>query len=109
MLKGGIKTAHNKSLKRSYKHLSKQDYLIMKKIEKYDQAEKELYGGLGFYKTCKRLKNGSVDFESLTEKELDWFEDLNKKIKIISKYSEKEILRVRKVFKITQFSYSQSF
>ncbi|SED11792.1 hypothetical protein SAMN04489761_4327 [Tenacibaculum sp. MAR_2009_124] len=105
-----INRAHKKSITPSYKHLTKSEYQLIKKIEKYDQAQKGLYAPLtGFYATCQRLPNGSVNVEILTDQQLDLWDDLLKKTQILSKYEEDEIERVRHKFNSHQFTYSQSF
>ncbi|HAO15238.1 MAG TPA: hypothetical protein DDE71_06730 [Tenacibaculum sp.] len=110
MCQRGINRAHKKSITSSYKYLTKSEYRLMKKIEKYDLAEKGLYAPLtGFYSRCPRLKNGQVDVVNLTENDLNLWDKLLKDIMILSKYDEIEIERVRHKFNSTQFTYSQSF
>ena len=38
-----LKKVHERGLKKSYKHLSTQEYTLVKKAERYLQAEKEMY------------------------------------------------------------------
>ncbi len=105
-----IDSAYRKSLKPSYKHLTKKEYRLMKKIQKYDAAEKALYAPLtGFYSTCPRLPNNAVDVGSLTERQLDFWEAQNRILNILSAYDDAEITRVRDKFNQTQFKFSQSF
>lgn len=109
MLKSGIKTAHNKSLKRSYKHLNPKEYRIMKLIEKKDQAQNFLYGYFGFFATAPRLENNAVDYEKIEESTLDIVDQALKTIEKFNKIDDDVILRVTTKFCQTQFSYSQSY
>ena len=110
MLKGGIKTAHNNSLKRSYKSLSPQEYRIMKKVERKEQADKFLYGGCkGFYKNCPRLENGMVDWDNVLAVDIETVEWANKVIERFNKIDENLISQTVAKFRGSQFSYSQSF
>jgi alpha-glucuronidase len=109
MLKGGLKTAHSKSLKKSYKALNKEQYKIIKTKEKKEDAEKYLYGHYGFYSVAKRLKSGAVDFSKLDDRTLQAFEKANKAIQKFNKINESVLNKAVDVFNQTQFSFSQSF
>lgn len=105
--------AHKKSLKKSYKHLNKNQKKIIKLIEKKELIEKYFYAPLsGFYKRTPRI-NGAVDWSKLSDNELNFFEyqtkEFEKVNKILDKFSEIEILEAKNLFKMTQFSFSQSF
>jgi len=83
-----LKQVHMRSLKPSYKELTKEEYRLIKLVEKKEQLQKYLYGHNGFYKNCPRNKNGSVCWDKLTEKEKDTFSYHNKEIeKVINKIS----------------------
>lgn len=105
----GIKTATNKALKKSYKHLTPEQKKIVKLYEAYEQANKFLYGHYGFYETAKRLKNGQIDFNSVNERTLSVFEDANKTIEKYNKIDEEKLNKALHIFNSTQFTYSQSF
>jgi oligoendopeptidase F len=113
MLKNGLKTAHNKSLKISYRGLDRKEIKIIKAIELKERAEKELYGVNGFYQLSKRTQTGAIDWDSLTERELNLFDSLNRKIeksnKVLNTLSEEEIRKIKITFQNSQFSFSQSF
>lgn len=64
-----------RQLKKSYKGLDNKQKRYIKAKERYEQLEKDL---AYFYSHCKRNVNGCVDFESMGEKELDFFEYQNK-------------------------------
>lgn len=83
-----LKQVHQRSLKPSYKGLTKEEHRLIKLIERKEQLQKSLYGHNGFYKDCPRNKNGSVCWEELTEKEQDFFSYHNKEHeKVIDKIS----------------------
>jgi hypothetical protein len=109
MLKGGLKTAYNKSLKKSYKGLNKEQYKIIKLKEKKDIAEKYLYGTYGFYSKAKRLTTGQVDFDSMDDRTMQVFEQANKDINKFNSLDCKEVDNAVNIFKQTQFQFSQSF
>lgn len=67
--------AFRKQLKKTYKGLDKQQRKYIKAKERFDQMDKGLNY---FYSHCKRTENGAVDWDSLTESELDTFEWQNK-------------------------------
>lgn len=67
--------AFRKQLRTSYKGLDKNQLKYIKAKEKFEQMDKGLNY---FYSHCKRLSNGAVDWSALTDKELDYFEFLNK-------------------------------
>ena len=80
--------AFRKQQKVSYKHLDENQKKYIKAKEKYEQMDKGLNH---FYLHCKRLENGNVDWNSLTDEELDVFEFLNKeKDKAFAKMSKLE-------------------
>ena len=107
-----IMLAHKKSLKKSYKHLDVKQKKIIKAIETKDFAEKELYGARGFFALAPR-KNGAVDFEVMTQKELDIFKIIQKKLEkacnSLFKFTDEEVNEAKNLFNKTQFTYSQSF
>jgi len=109
MLKGGLKTAHNKSLKKSYKGLSSKQYKIIKLKEKKDMAEKYLYGTYGFYSKAKRLATGQVDFDSIDDRTMQVFEQANKDINKFNSLDCKEVDKAVNIFKQTQFQFSQNY
>jgi BioD-like phosphotransacetylase family protein len=104
-----IQQAINKSLKKNYSELNYKQKKLVKLQEKYNQAHKYLYGYLGFYNKVKRLSNRQVDWESLTNQELQIFENANKTIEKYNKVDANEIQNALKLFNQTQFTYSQSF
>ena len=67
--------AFRKQLKTSYKGLDDNQKKYIKAKEKFEQMDKALNY---FYSHCKRLNNNAVDWDSLTDKELDNFEYWNK-------------------------------
>lgn len=105
-----IATAHKKSLKKTYKYINKKQYKIIKLIEKRELIEEYFYG---FYKRAPRKNNGMVDWEKLSNGEIDFFEYQTKESekinKALDKFSEIEFLETKNFFKMTQFSFSQSF
>ena len=109
MLKNGIKTAHNKSLKRSYKHLSKEEYRVMKLIERAEQAEKYLYGHYGFYTRMPRIENGQIDWQNVPENEYSMFVKCNKAKEKFNKIDDEIVSSIQDKFNRSQFTYSQSF
>lgn len=109
-----IATAHKKSLKKTYKYLNKKQYKIIKLIEKKELIEKYFYAPLsGFYKRAPRENNGVINWEKLSNSDIDLFEYQTKEFekinKVLDKFSEIEILETKNLFKMTQFSFSQSF
>lgn len=64
-----------RQLKISYKGLDDKQKRYIKAKERYEQYDKAL---AYFYSHCKRTTNGAVDFENMTEAELDKFEEYNK-------------------------------
>ena len=109
-----IQAARNKSAKRSYTALSKRQYRIMKLVEKKEQANDFLYGKhnmdkRGFYTRMPRLTNGQVDWDNVPPLELLFFQDANKSLSCLDRYSDKEIEKVKWLFKETQFSLSESY
>lgn len=67
--------AFRKQQKKSYKGLTEEQRKYIKAKETYEMAEKELNR---FYSTANRKENGNVDFENMSELDLDLFEHLNK-------------------------------
>lgn len=67
--------AFRSQLKKSYKGLDDNQKKYIKAKEKFEQMDKALNY---FYSHCNRLTNGAVDWDSLTENELDNFEFWNK-------------------------------
>lgn len=112
MSQKGILLAHKKSIQKNYKHLNAEQKKIIKAIEEKELAEKELYGIKGFFAKAPR-KNGTVDWEQMTEKDLDIFDFIQKRFdkasKYLSKISDEKIEQAQILFKQTQFNYSQSF
>jgi hypothetical protein len=108
-----ILLAHKKSLKKNYKHLNLIQKKIIKTIEKKELAEKELYGSRGFYANAPRNENGAVNWDTLTLEENNLFNllqnNLEKSSKYLSKFKDEQIEDAKKIFKLTQFNYSQSF
>jgi hypothetical protein len=104
-----IQQAINKSLKKNYSKLNFRQKTLVKLQEKYNLAQRYLYGYLGFYTKVKRLPSGQVDWGSLSDQELQIFENANKIIKKYNKVNENEMQNALKLFNQTQFTYSQSF
>ena len=67
--------AFRKQQKVSYKGLDKNQKRYIKAKETFEQMDKDLDY---FYAHCKRKENGAVDWDSLTDAELDLFEWQNK-------------------------------
>lgn len=67
--------AFRSQLKKSYKGLDDNQKKYIKAKERFEQMDKSLNY---FYSHCNRLTNGAVDWDSLTENELDNFEFWNK-------------------------------
>jgi hypothetical protein len=109
MLKGGLKTAHNKSLKPSYKKLSAEDYKIIKKVERYELADKYLNGYKGFWATSPRKENGQVDWDKIDADTFSMFEHCNKICQSFAKIDDALITQAKTRFNQTQFTFSQSF
>lgn len=81
--------AHRKQQKVSYKNLSDNETKYIKAKQRFEQLEK----GLSFfYSHCKRKENGAVDFENMSESDLDFFEEMNKErekaLRIMSKLED---------------------
>lgn len=104
-----IQQAINKSLKKNFSKLSSREKTLVKLQEKYDLAQRFLYGHLGFYSTVSRLPNKQVDWDSVSEDKMILFEEADKIIKKYNKVDETEIQNALKLFNQTQFTYSQSF
>ncbi len=113
MSEQGIRTAHNKSIKPVYKHLSAKQKAIVKLKERMNRLDKDLHGYRGFYDTCPRLSNGAVAWDSITNAELDYFDRINKEYdRVCAKYNKLQDLEINEalnLFVATQYSYSQSF
>jgi hypothetical protein len=113
MSKSGLKTAINKYLKTTYKHLNNKEKKIIKAREQLDYISKELYGHRGFYALAPRTKNGAVDWDLLSDREIDYFKQINndseKCRKFLSKYDDDYVLNLMKYHQQHQFSLSQSF
>ena len=61
--------------KKNYKGLTDKQRRYIKALEKHRQCEKELSH---FYRTAKRNQYGAVDFQNISDVELDLFEHLNR-------------------------------
>lgn len=109
MLKGGIKTAHNRSLKKSYKHLNVQQTRLVKIHERYEIANRFLYGYQGFYSDIKRLSNNCVDWDSVSKNMMVIFTSATKDMERYHKQDEKLMDEALTLFNQTQFSFGQSF
>jgi len=109
MLTGGIKTAHNKSLKKSYKHLDGQEKRLVKINERYEIANTFLYGRKGFYSTVKRSSNNTVDWDSVDESLMASFTHATKEIEKYHKQDELLMESAVVKFNQTQFRFGQSF
>lgn len=80
--------AFRKQQKVSYKNLNENEKKYIKAKEKFEQMDKWLNY---FYLHCRRLENGSVDWDNLTDEELDTFDFVSKeKEKALSKMSKLE-------------------
>jgi hypothetical protein len=71
----------------SYKGFTDDEVKLIKAHEKYKICERTLND---FWKTAPRKSNNSVDWETLSEQELDYFEHINKE-------SEKTLKRISKL------------
>ncbi len=67
--------AFQRQQKVSYKNLDENQKKYIKAKEKFEQMDKALNY---FYSHCKRLYNNAVDWNALTDEELDAFEFWNK-------------------------------
>ena len=67
--------ASAKQMKKTYKGLDDKQKRYIKAKERYEEYDKAL---AYFYSHCKRNANGAVDFENMSEAELDKFEEYNK-------------------------------
>lgn len=80
--------AFRKQQRVSYKNLNENEKKYIKAKEKFEQMDKWLNY---FYSHCRRLENGSVDWDNLTDEELNTFDFVNKeKEKALSKMSKLE-------------------
>lgn len=91
------------SRKPSYKMLTENEKRIKKLHERKELLEKFFYAPLsGFYKRAPRLKNGQVDWDSLTEKEKDsfdyFFKELEQVNNKLNKFPEDEIEKILSTF-----------
>ena len=81
--------AFSKQQKTSYANLTEPQKRYIKAKEQYEQADKYLSW---FYSNCKRTETGAVDFESMTDSELDTFEQVNKNkekaVRVMSKLED---------------------
>ena len=109
MLKGGIKTAHNKSLKKSYTALSAKQLKMIKIHERYEIADRFLYGYRGFYSDVKRLTNNCVDWSSVSANMMTAFDSATKDIDKYIKQDKKLMDQALILFNQTQFNFGQSF
>lgn len=109
MLKGGMRTAHNRSLKKSYKNLNAQQTRLVKINERYEAADKFLYGYRGFYEEAGRLDNGQVNWSSIPESLMSAFKDANKDIERYLKQDDDLMGSALRLFNQTQFSFSQNY
>ena len=82
--------ASRKLQKVSYKNLSNDEAKYIKAKQRFEQLDKRLSY---FYSHCRRKDNGAVDFENMSEQELDLFEEMNKErektLKTMSKLEDK--------------------
>lgn len=78
-IKQGIRLSKvaRRLIKPSYTGLTILEQKFIKATERLEQADKDLNGRNGFYATCSRI-NGAVNWASMTDKELDYFELINK-------------------------------
>lgn len=67
--------AFRKQMKTSYKGLNPKEKKYIKAKEKFEDMDKALNS---FYAHCARTKTGAVDFENMSEEELNHFEYWNK-------------------------------
>lgn len=74
----------------NYQGLNQLQVKYIKAVKEYERVNKDLDK---FYTTCKRNSNGAVDWNSMNDNELDYFDYIYKKSeklqKIISRYEEK--------------------
>lgn len=68
--------AFKKQLKTTYKCLTPEQKRYVKAEEERRITDKALSD---FYAHAPRLQNGAVDWQSLTEQQLDYFEEINKR------------------------------
>jgi hypothetical protein len=61
--------------KTTYKGLTEQEVKYVKTVRQHQQIEKDLNY---FYATCKRTETGQVDWDSMDDKELDYFDYIYK-------------------------------
>lgn len=105
----GIRTATNKALKKCYKFLSTSEKKLVKIKEDRDIAEKYLYGIRGFYKTAKRKSNGAIDWDAISDREMQLFESSNKAIDKFNRQDEQAMNKALDLFSQTQFNYNGCF
>lgn len=82
-----------------YDGFNETEIKYIKTVKEYEQIDKELSN---FYATCKRKPTGQVDWESMSENELDYFDYiyqkseklLKRKSKLEEKINSDEVLRV---------------
>lgn len=83
---------YQKLNKKRYKGLTDEQKKYIKAKEAYEKSEKDMND---FWKTAPRCESGAVDWESMTDLQLDYFEEINKNhernIKRISKLEESGI------------------
>lgn len=81
--------AFRKQLKKTYKGLTDEQKQYVKAKERFEQSDKDLNR---FYRTAKRNINGAVDFENMSELDLNLFTQLNQikesAMKVMEKISE---------------------
>lgn len=107
-----IKTSSSQNKKVRYDGLSKDEVTYIKTVKKQEQFSKELDD---FYKIAKRNNLGAIDWDSMDETELDYFDYVYKNneklLKKISKLEDTKIQdtdRVLSVF-LQLNTNSQSF
>jgi hypothetical protein len=85
-------TSQRLNKKVRYDNFTKDEVKLIKAHKKFEQFEKELND---FWKTAPRKENNNVDWESMSERELDLFERINKEhdkaLKQISKLEDSGI------------------
>lgn len=103
-------------IKPSYKYLSKDEKALFKLIEKKRQFEKELNGYNGFYARVERLPGGAVNWDALSEEELNLFdylfsslEKINKKISYREEKYNLSSDEIIEKYNMTQRSLSVSY
>lgn len=80
--------AFKKQQKTSFANLDEKQIKYIKAKLRFEQLDKAL---TYFYSHCLRLENGAVDWNNLSNKELDYFEYVNKeKEKALRKMSKLE-------------------